>query len=127
MIYCTGMKRLLCIPLLLVLVAAAPATQPASPVVARAHQILSTMKTTLYQHATEIDAASGQYNCDCSGLVSYMLRKELPEHYKAIAYSAKLRHPRAIEFSKSFAAAPAEPKSNDLWQRVERVADARPG
>jgi hypothetical protein len=122
------MKRLLCIPLLLVLVAAAaPATQSTSPVVARAHQILSTMKPTLYQHATDNDAAAGQYNCDCSGLVSYMLRKELPEHYKAIAYAARLRHPRAIEFSKSFAAAPAEPKSSDLWQHVERVTDARPG
>jgi hypothetical protein len=121
------MKRLLVVPLLFLLTAAAPATQPASPLVAHAHQILRTMKETLYQHVTDIDPAAGQYNCDCSGLVSYLLKKELPEHYKAVAYPARLKHPRAIEFSKSFAAAPAEPKASDLWQHVERVADARPG
>jgi hypothetical protein len=107
---------------------AAPATQPTPPpIVTRAHQILATLKTSTYQHPTDIDAAAGRYNCDCSGLVSYLLRNELPEHYKAVVYSARLKHPRAIEFAKSFAAASADPKPSDLWQHVQRVADARPG
>jgi hypothetical protein len=121
------MKRLFLTPLLFLLTGAGLATQPASPIVIRAHQILNTMKMTVYQHVTDIDPAAGQYNCDCSGLVSFLLKKELPQHYKAITYPSRLKHPRAIEFAKNFAAAPADPKPTDLWQHIQRVADARPG
>jgi hypothetical protein len=109
------------------LAAAAPATQPSSPIPARAHRVLATLRTTTYQHVTDIDEATGEYNCDCSGLVSWLLRKELPAHYKAVSFPAKYKHPRAVEFRDAFAAAPADPKPGDLWQRVDRLPDARPG
>jgi hypothetical protein len=112
---------------LLCLLAAAPATQPASRLLARAHLVLATLKTTHYQHVTDIDEPAGEYNCDCSGLVSWLLKKELPAHYAAIPFPQKYRHPRAIESCRHFESAPTEAKPGQLWQRIARAADAAPG
>jgi hypothetical protein len=116
----------------LFLVAAAPpptfpATRPASPLLARAHRMLANLKDTTYQHVTDIDERTGEYYCDCSGFVSYLIRKELPAHYEAVPFPKPWRHPRAVEFHDAFAAAPAEPTSGQLWQRVTKLVDARPG
>ncbi len=123
---------LLATPLLLLLAAApatlpAPATQPAPAILARAHRILATMKDTVYQHTTDIDESAGEYHCDCSGLVGWILKKELPQHYKAVEFPAKFRRPRACEFEDAFAAAPTSPQPGKLWMKIETVADARPG
>jgi hypothetical protein len=115
---------LLCLPLF----AATPAaTRPASPLLARAYRMLDNLKSTSYQHVTDIDEPTGEYHCDCSGLVSYLLRKEMPAHYAAVPFPKPWRHPRAVEFYDAFTAAPARPKSGDRWQRIDRLADARPG
>lgn len=113
--------------LFIVLVAAAPATQPASPILARAHRILDSIKETSYQHTTDIDESTGEYHCDCSGLVDYLLRKDLPEHYKVIKYSNKMKRPRAVELHDHFAAAPEKPVAGELWQRVLLMKDVQPG
>lgn len=98
-----------------------------SPVTARAYRILEGQKETLYQHTTEIDEAAGKYYCDCSGLIGWILRKELPEHYKAVPHPAKVKRPRAAEFHDAFAAAPAAAEPGKLWRRIGALADARPG
>jgi hypothetical protein len=112
---------------LLFTVGAAPTTQPASAILSRAHHILETMKASSYQHPTDIDAAAGRYNCDCSGLVGWLLRQDLPAHYRAIRFAPSAKRPRAFEFYKAFAAAPTQPATGALWQQIPRLADARPG
>lgn len=124
-----GMKRcvvlvFVCIPLL---AAGLAATRPASPLLGRAYRMLDGLKDTTYQHVTDIDEGTGEYYCDCSGLVSYLLRKEMPEQYKAVPTPKPFRHPRAVEYYEAFRAAAAEAKAGDRWQRVDRLADARPG
>jgi len=89
--------------------------------------MLDGLKATTYQHVTDIDEATGEYFCDCSGLVSYLLRKEMPEHYKAVPTLAPFRHPRAVEYYEAFRAAPTEAKAGERWQQIERLADARAG
>jgi hypothetical protein len=123
------MRRLfLFAPLFALLLAAAPpATQPASPLNQRAHRILDNLKQSTYQHPTDIDEPAGKFNCDCSGLVTWLLRKELPDHYKAVPFPKPRARPRAREFHDAFAAAPANPGAKQLWQRVDSLADARPG
>ena len=113
--------------LLLFTVAATPTTQPSARLVARAHRMLDTLTESTYSHVTDIDESTGEYHCDCSGLVSWLLRKELPAHYAVVQFPAKFRHPRAIEFCRHFEAAPTEPKPGDLWQRIPTLAQARPG
>jgi hypothetical protein len=112
----------------IILIAVGPAaTQPASPLLARAYRMLDRLKATSYQHVTDIDEAAGEYHCDCSGLVSYLLRKEMPGHYEAVRFPKPFRHPRAVEFYEAFMAAPAERKEGHRWQRIDRLADAHPG
>jgi hypothetical protein len=89
--------------------------------------MLANLKDTGYQHVTDIDERTGEYYCDCSGLVSYVLRKELRAHYNAIPYPERFKHPRAVEFCKAFEAAPDTPLPGQLWQRVVRMSDLRPG
>jgi hypothetical protein len=120
------MKRLVLIPLLLLL-GAAPATQPTPPIVARAHQILATVKTSTYQHPTDIDAAAGRYNCDCSGLIDYLLLQDLPSHYRSIPFPKTVKRPRAVEFYEVFNSAPTTPTPGKLWQHIETITDVRIG
>src|SRR4051812_8372978 len=124
------MKRLVTLSLALttaLLLGLAPATQPTPPIVARAHGALAILKTTTYQHVTDIDESTGEFACDCSGLISWLLRKELPEHYKSVTFEKKWRHPRAIEYCDMFRAAPTDARPGQLWQRIDRLTDARPG
>lgn len=115
-------------------IAAAPATtrptattNPASPLLARAYRMLAALKSTTYQHVTDVDEQTGEYFCDCSGFVSYLLRKEMPAQYAAVPFPAPFRHPRAVEFHDAFAAAPTETQPGQKWTHVVRLADARPG
>src|ERR1700686_2353337 len=39
---------------------------------------LAAMRTTHYQHKTEVDEASGTFFYDCSGLLDYVLGRVLP-------------------------------------------------
>jgi len=120
------MKRLVLISFLFFL-GAAPATQPTPPIVARARQILATVKTSTYQHPTDIDAAAGRFNCDCSGLIDYLLLQDLPSHYKSIPFPKTVKRPRAVEFYQVFNTAPAQPTPGELWQHIESITDARIG
>lgn len=120
-------SSLLFLMLLLVLIAAAPSNQPSSPLTARAHRMLESMKETSYQHTTKIDEAAGEYHCDCSGLVGYLLRKDLPEHFRAIRFPEKSKRPRAVHFTDHFLSAPTMAEKDTLWLRVERLVDARAG
>jgi hypothetical protein len=128
----TFVRVLICVGFL-PLFAAAPATtqpattNPASPLLARAYRMLAGLKSTTYQHVTDIDEQTGEYYCDCSGFVSYLLRKEMPAHYAAVPFPAPFRHPRAVEFHDAFAAAPPEATPGQKWMRIVRLADARPG
>src|SRR5256885_17137739 len=118
------MKRLVFIPLLFLQIGAAPVTQPTPPIVTRAHQILATLKTSTYQHPTDIDASAGRYNCDCSGLIDYLLLQDLPSHYKSIPFPKTVKRPPAVEFYQAFIDAPAQPAARQLWQHVETITQA---
>jgi hypothetical protein len=123
------MKRLVLIPFVLLL-GAAPSTQPTPALVTRARQVLATVKTSTYQHPTDIDASAGRYNCDCSGLIDYLLLQDLPLHYKSIPFPKSVKRPRAVEFYQAFIAAPpapAQPTPGQLWQHVETITQARTG
>jgi hypothetical protein len=118
-----------CAASLLFLIAAAPATTrpAASPLLARAYRMIENLKATTYQHVTDIDEQTGEYYCDCSGFVSYLLRKEMPAQYAAVPYPKPFRHPRAVDFHDAFAAAPTEAVEGTKWVRIARLADARAG
>ncbi len=111
-------------------VPAPPAEAPATPsarVHAEARRILDQMKGSRYSHTTRVDEEEGTYELDCSGLATVVLRAAAPRSLAAVPHAARRKRPLAFEFHDAFAAAPAEEKGAKEWQRVERLADARPG
>ena len=49
------------------------------------------MRTTHYQHKTEVDEASGTFFYDCSGLLDYALGRVLPTAASALPTSTSAR------------------------------------
>jgi hypothetical protein len=92
-----------------------------------AMRILNGMKRTEYQHRTEIDEEKRVYLCDCSGFVGYVLNRTVGKDEGKGPFGDGRNRPLAMDYEKFFAAAPTKPNGKDRWQRIERLADARPG
>ena len=98
-----------------------PATDPAQHLSEAARRLLASVKSTSYSHHSAIDEDSGSFVTDCSGLVTWLLRQNLPGHLAAIPIKHGRSHPVAVDFQEAFAA------SATGWQCVVRVQDVRPG
>lgn len=106
----------------------APAGAPPSwnaRVVAEARRILGNVKTTQYQHKTQIDETHGAYALDCSGLVCRILQKAAPHQLAAIAIEDHHSRQRAWEFYESFKKAGTTAVPG--WKAIGRMLDAQPG
>lgn len=103
-------------------------SDPGSILVARLEKMLSGMKETAYQGATEINEATGSIKCDCSGLIGYVLRELYPEAYLSLrGMEAPWRiRPQSVTFYETFVAA-AESKGNGRWKYIEKLSDLQPG
>jgi hypothetical protein len=120
-----------CLSLLLSALASAqtaPATAPAdlnAQITAEAHRILANLKTTHYQHKTQVDEDRGDYALDCSGLVCRILRKVAPHQLASIAIEESKSRQRAWEFYEAFTKA----ATTDVpgWRAIPHLADAQPG
>ena len=137
--YYTGMLKL-AISLLLLGATAAfavpktdaqPATTPltqtaAERIVGMARQIVEDLKQSVYAHQTDIDESKDIYNCDCSGLVDFILQSVAPEHFKQIAPNHHHR-PLAVDFYDTFVHAPTTRPTKTGWQQINRIEDVLPG
>jgi hypothetical protein len=92
-----------------------------------AMRILESIKSTEYKHTTAIDEQKGAYYCDCSGFVGYVLNRTVSKVDGKGPFHDGRKRPTAMEYEKFFAAASAKVDGSTQWQRVERLADARPG
>lgn len=79
---------------------------------------LAAMRTTRYQHKTEVDEASGRFFYDCSGLLDYALRHALPTAASALPTSTSVR-PLAGDIERYLHGGLTAPI--DGWQAVGRV------
>jgi hypothetical protein len=92
-----------------------------------AEHILSTMKSSTYQHTTHVDEANGIYDFDCSGFVDYALQQTLPEALAAIRYLPnRLNRPRAQDYYYQFAKSELQ-DDRSVWHSIMRSADLLPG
>jgi hypothetical protein len=105
----------------------APANAQSQRIFDEACRILNSTKKTEYKHKTAIDEENGVYNCDCSGFCGYILSRTVAKDDPQGPLGDGKRRPRARDFEIAFAAAPTTPNGAGRWQRIERLADARPG
>lgn len=100
----------------------------AGPMLVEAEREFTTMKTTLYQHKTEVDTAAGSYKYDCVRFVSYAMRQAAPVAWETILRVRgipKGKIPSPPSFQKFMATLAAKPQPG--WEAVARAADLRPG
>ena len=104
-----------------------PASAPGDRIAAELHRMLANVRSTEYSHTTRVSESTGEYVFDCSGLACYVLRRQLPEHYRNIPMAKKRARPLAVDFYQCFAAAPTQEAGRNGWRRIARLIDARPG
>lgn len=121
-------KNIVLPPVLVTTIASLAATYSASgmpqpPLLQEAERELALMKTSVYQHPTDVDESVGRFNYDCSGLLDYALKKIAPQAYTEVPIS-KSKCPLAQDFYQLFSQ--ALPKSSH-WVRVSKVSHVRAG
>ncbi|MCX6903248.1 MAG: hypothetical protein NTW03_07175 [Verrucomicrobia bacterium] len=100
----------------------------AGPLFHEATNEFGTMKTTLYQHQTRVDRATGSYRYDCVGFVSYALKQAAPQAWAATAKAtglAKGRIPSPPRYRAFFASLAEKPQPG--WEAVTKASELRPG
>jgi hypothetical protein len=86
------------------------------------------MKTTLYQHKTEVDREAGTYKYDCVQFVSYALRQAAPVAWESVCRVrgiAKGKVPSPPSYQKFFAS--LSETSQPGWKAVPTVKDLQSG
>lgn len=119
----TPIIALLLVPLL------SPAEEsPVGPLFEEALREFTDMKTTLYQHKTEVDRNSGSYKYDCVGFVSYAVKQAAPKAWETIVRVRDIKKgyfPSPPSYQKFFVGLLEKPEKG--WEAVLRAADLRPG
>ena len=108
--------------------AAEPSNSLGQEFAARMEKMVSGMKETAYQGATEINEDTGSLKCDCSGLMGHVLRQHFPEAYLSVRgmEGQDRRRPLAVTYYETFAAA-GEGKGNGRWMEVKNIMEVQPG
>ena len=86
-----------------------------------------TMTTTLYQHKTQVDRATGSYRYDCVGFVSYALQRAAPQAWTTtvrITGIPKGRIPSPPRYRAFFASLVEKPQPG--WEAVTKASALRP-
>ena len=98
------------------------------PLIAEAQRQFREMKSTGYQHKTQVDGKAQSYRYDCVGFVAYALKQAAPQArasaFKAleIAPGRIPSPPKYVAFFQSLAKTPQQG-----WQAVNQVKDLMPG
>jgi hypothetical protein len=88
-----------------------------------AHRLVASIQSSSYEHKTDIDESAGRFNCDCSGLVGYLLKKHLPSHYAVLPTKPENKRPTAEAMHDYFMSLP----KTGPWTRIDKLTDVRPG
>jgi hypothetical protein len=100
-------------------------TSPGLQVAKEAQRILENTEQTSYRHDIFIDEATGTYDVDCSGLVSFILGLVAPYHLDLIPLSGKQTRLLAHDYFEFLSSLPTE--TSNGWQQIPHLQDTQPG
>src|ERR1700752_439054 len=87
--------------------------------------IIEHTRHTAYKHDIYIDQATGTYDVDCSGFVSYILGHVALNHLNLIHPSGSQTRLLAHDYCNFFSSLPNE--TRDGWRQIRYLRDARRG
>lgn len=90
-------------------------------------RIAGGLRASKYNHATIVNEREGRYEFDCSGFVTWVLRRTAPGAHSALLSRSQKQRPLARDYYWEIAKAPAGDKTPRGVRRVPRIAEAQPG
>jgi hypothetical protein len=107
-------------------VSASTAKQPASQqILEHIARIAQNLQSSKYNHSTVVDERQGRYEFDCSGFVTWVLRRSAPGAYSSML--ARSKRPLARDYYYELARAPVGERSPRGVRRIARIDQAEPG
>ncbi len=107
---------------------AAPETSSRNQaILERLARIFETLSDSKYSHATVVDEPAGRYEFDCSGLVSWVLRRAAPGAHSVVVDRAKNGRPLARDYYREIARTRPGSRAPRGWARVSRLDEALAG
>lgn len=104
-----------------------PANAATQSIHDEAMRVLGNIQLTEYRHDTEINEQKGEYYCDCSAFVGYVLNRTVSKDDSKGPFHDGRKKPLAMDYEKYFASLSGHTSDNGRWQQITRVADAKPG
>jgi hypothetical protein len=98
------------------------------PLIAEAQRQFREMKSTGYQHKTEVDGKAQSYRYDCVGFVAYALKQAAPQARASAFQALEIapgRIPSPPKYVAFFQSLTKNPQQG--WQVVNRAKDLMPG
>jgi len=99
-----------------------PGSRAAKRVIETLEDVERRLVTTRYQARTDVSLREGRFAWDCSGMANWVLRRVAPRAFEALGRP----RPVAADFHRVAARAPRH-RYRRGWQRIDEIADARPG
>jgi cell wall-associated NlpC family hydrolase len=110
---------------------ASPAAQSSEPrnarILERVARIAESLRESKYNHATVVDEREGRYEFDCSGFVTWVLRRTAPGAHAALLSRSSRRRPLARDYYWEIARAPLGEKTPRGMRRISRIDEAEAG
>lgn len=105
---------------------AAPPQPPASQrILGHIERIAQNLRSSKYNHSTIVDERQGRYEFDCSGFVTWVLRRSAPGAYSSLL--ARSKRPLARDYYYELSRAPVGERTPRGVRRVARIDQAEAG
>jgi hypothetical protein len=88
-------------------------------------RIARNLQSSKYNHSTVVDERQGRYEFDCSGFVTWVLRRSAPGAYSSLLGRSK--RPLARDYYHELARAPVGERTPRGVRRIARIDQAEPG
>ncbi len=124
------MKRILLAAVLLSGLVLAQTQPCASRLLEEGQRELNLMQTSSYQHKTEVDEPSGQFDYDCSGFLDYALKKVARAAYAELPISRpSAKRPLAQDFYSFFSSLTFSSLTVKTahWEPIYKATGLKPG
>ncbi len=96
-------------------------------VLERIERIQETLRAAKYNHATIVNEGEGRYEFDCSGFVTWVLRRTAPGAHSAIVARSQRNRPLARDYYWEIAKAPVGERTPRGMRKIARIEDGRAG
>lgn len=105
-----------------------PQVEPRNPQILRSvARIAESLRESKYNHATVVNEREGRYEFDCSGFVTWVLRRTAPGAHASLLARSPKRRPLARDYYWEIAKAPAAEQTPRGVRRIPRIDEAEPG